>query len=75
MEERIAALQVQANEHERAIGELKGEVKAIPNLQAAVDRLTEAMNSANGMLKMLQIMGAIVSGGAALIGYIMGKKQ
>ena len=75
MEERIAALQVQANDHERAIGELKGEVKAIPNLQAAVDRLTEAMNSANGMLKMLQIMGAIVSGGAALIGYIMGKKQ
>jgi uncharacterized coiled-coil protein SlyX len=75
LEERIAALQVQANDHERAIGELKGEVKAIPNLQAAVDRLTEAMNSANGMLKMLQIMGAIVSGGAALIGYIMGKKQ
>jgi hypothetical protein len=75
MEERIAALQVQANDHERAIGELKGEVKAIPNLQAAVDRLTEAMNSANGMLKMLQIMGAIVSGGAAIVGYIMGKKQ
>jgi len=74
VEERIAALQVQANEHERAIGELKGEVKAIPNLQASVDRLTEAMNKANGMLKMIQLMGAIVSSGAAVVGYVLGKK-
>jgi hypothetical protein len=75
VEERIAALQVQANQHERVIGELTVKVQAIPELTQAVSDLTAAMNSANGMLKMLQIMGAIVTGGAALIGYFMGKKQ
>jgi hypothetical protein len=74
MEERIAALQVQTNKHERDIGELTVKVSAIPDLTRAVSDLTAAMNSANGMLKMLQIMGAIVTGGAALIGYVLGRK-
>jgi len=74
VEERIAALQIQANEHERAIGELKGEVKAIPNLQASVDELTAAMNEARGMFKTLQIINAITLTGGAIVGWILGKK-
>lgn len=72
-EQRIAALQIQLSAHERQLGELEGQIRAVPELILSVERLTAAMNRAEGMFRVLQLMGAMAATGAAFAGYIFGK--
>ncbi len=75
MDNRLAALQLQANEHERAIAELGVKVQAIPELTRAVSDLTASINKANGAMNALKFLLATTSTGAAFIGWLIGKKQ